>query len=110
MRIRVPSKKIRERFLLTYELEGCQKAVNFLSKYYRVSRMRVSLDGKRVNHGCVATYFDNRAYFSKKGLKKRTVLHEFYHHLIYVNSLDMPLRMEEKNARSFARDFMANML
>jgi len=27
--VKLPPKKIREKFLLTYELEGCQKAVRF---------------------------------------------------------------------------------
>jgi hypothetical protein len=38
MRIKVPSKKVRERFLLIYELEGRQKAVNFLTKYCEAAR------------------------------------------------------------------------
>jgi hypothetical protein len=76
MRIRIPSKKIRERFLLIYELEGCQKAVDFLTKYYGVRRMKIMLNGRKVGNGDIVVYFQNRAYFTKKGLKKRTVLHE----------------------------------
>jgi hypothetical protein len=30
----IPSKRVIEKFLLTYELKGCQKAVNFLTEYY----------------------------------------------------------------------------
>src|SRR4030042_1013449 len=100
MRIRVPSKKIRERFLLIYELEGCQKAVDFLTKHYKVRRMWIILDGRKVGNGNIASYYENKAYFTKKGLTKRTVLHEFYHHLIYVNGLDMSNRAEEKAANS----------
>jgi len=54
MHIKIPSKKIRERFLLIYELEGCQKAVDFLTKYYGVRRMRIVLDGRRVGNGDIA--------------------------------------------------------
>jgi len=77
MRIRVPSKKVCEKFLLIYELEGCQKAVDFLTEYYRVRRMRIMFDGRRVGNGDIAVYFQNRAYFTKKGLNKQTIIHEF---------------------------------
>ncbi len=107
MRIRLPSKKIRERFLLIYELEGCQKAVDFLTKYYGVRRMKMKLDGKKVGSHYIAYYFQNRAYFTRRGLNKRTILHELYHHLIYVNGLEMPKTMEEKASNSFARDFLS---
>jgi len=105
MRIRVPSKKVRERFLLIYELEGCQKAVDFLTKHYRVRRMRIVLNGRKVGNGDIAVYFQNRAYFTKKGLTKRTVLHELYHHLIYVNDLVVTGTREERVANSYSRAF-----
>jgi hypothetical protein len=105
MRIRVPSKKVREKFLLTYELEGCQKAVNHLTEYYGVRRMRIVLNGRRVGNGDTAVHFENKAYFTKKGLNKRTVLHELYHHLVYVNELEMSERQEERDANSYARNF-----
>jgi len=106
MRISLPSKKIRERFLLVYELEGCQKAVDFLTRYYGIRRMRIVLDGRKVGNGDTAVYFENKAYFTKRGLTKRTMLHEFYHHLVYVNSLDIPKTKEEKAANGYARDFL----
>lgn len=106
MRIRVPSKKVRERFLLVYELEGCQKAVNFLTEYYGTRRMGVILDGRKVGNGDIAVYFQNRAYFTKRGLRKRTVLHELYHHLVYVNGLDVSKTKEERAANSYARNFL----
>ena len=107
MRIRIPSKKIRERFLLIYELEGCQKAVNCLTEYYGTRKMKIVLDGRKVGKSCIATYFDNKACFTRRGLTKRTVLHELYHHLVYVNGMEMPSRTEEKAANSFARDFLS---
>jgi hypothetical protein len=106
MRIRVPSRRIREKFNLVYELEGCQKAVDFLTRYYRVRRMRIVLNGRRVGNGDLACYEENRAYFSKKGLTKRTVLHELYHHLAYVNDLDMSEKKEDREANRYARDFI----
>jgi hypothetical protein len=106
MGIRVPSKKVREKFLLIYELEGCQKAVDFLTKHYGVRRMKIVLNGRKVGNGDLAVYFQNRVYFTKRGLNKRTVLHELYHHLVYVNGLEMSQRIEEKAASSYARDFL----
>jgi len=106
MRIRVPSRKVRERFLLIYELEGCKKAVDFLTRYYRVRPMRIILNGRKVGNGDIAVYFQNRAYFTKRGLTKRTVLHELYHHLVYVIGLGLPERTEERAANSYAREFM----
>ena len=105
MRIKVPSKKVRERFLFIYELEGCQKAVDFLTKYHGVRRMRVVLNGRKVGNGDIASYFQNRAYFTKKGLNKQTILHELYHHLAYVNNMDLSEAKEERAANSYARGF-----
>ena len=44
---RAPSKRIHERFFLVYELEGCQKAINFLTKYYEVRQMKIKLNGRK---------------------------------------------------------------
>ena len=106
MGIRLPSKKIRERFLLIYEFKGCQKAVDFLTKYYSVRRMIIELNGRKVGNGCLASYFENKAYFTKRGSTKRTILHELYHHLVYANGVEMSQRMEEKAANNYARDFL----
>jgi hypothetical protein len=80
--------------------------VNFLTKYYGIRRMKIVLNGRKVGNGDIAVYFQNRAYFTKRGLTKRTVLHELYHHLVYVNGLDMSQRKEETAANSYARDFL----
>jgi Zn-dependent peptidase ImmA (M78 family) len=106
MRIRLPSKKIRERFFLVYELKGCQKAVDFLTKYYGVRRMRIRLNGRKVGNGDIAVYFENKAYFTKRGLAKSTILHELYHHLVYTNDLDIAIRKEEKEANQFAKKIL----
>lgn len=105
MRIRIPSKKVRERFLLVYEFEGCQKAVDFLTDYYGVRRMKIKLNGRKVGNRWVASYFQNKAYFSKRGLNKRTILHELYHHLVYVNGLEMSKSKGERDANRYARIF-----
>ena len=106
MRIKVPPRKVRGKFLLIYELDGCQKAVDFLTRYYGVRRMRIILKGRRVGNGDLACYEENKAFFTKRGLNKRTVLHELYHHLIYVNGLEMTETKEERYANGFAIDFL----
>lgn len=106
MRIRIPSKKVCEKFFLIYELKGCQEAVDFLSRHYGIRRMKIILDGRRVGKRARGCYFENRAYFTKRGLNKRFVLHEFYHHLVEAKGWEMPNRIEEENARSYARDFL----
>jgi len=105
MRIRVPSKKIRERFLLIYELEGCQKAVDFLTKHYGVRRTKIILNGRKVGNGDIAVYFQNKAYFTKRGLTKLTVLHELYHHLVYVSGLEISKTKEERDANRYGKNF-----
>ena len=77
------------------------------ANYSGVRRMKIKLNGRKVGNRCIASYFQNRAYFTKKGLTKRTVLHELYHHLIYVNDLDMTGTREERAANSYSKAFMS---
>lgn len=100
----IPSKRVIEEFILTYELKGCQKAVNLLTGYYGIRRMKIVVDGRRVGNGDEACYdYDNyTAYFTKKGFNKRNVLHELYHHLAYVSDWDMSERKEESQAVKYA--------
>ena len=85
---------------------GCKKAFNFLTQYYGVRKMQIILDGRKVGKKCVACYLNNRAYFKKEGFKKRIVLHEFYHHLVEYNNLDLTSNLEEKEANNYARVFL----
>jgi hypothetical protein len=105
MRLRVPNRKVREEFLLTYELSGAQRAIDYLSKHYGVKRMRIILNGKKLGRNCEAFYFEGKAYFSRRSLNKRNVLHEYYHFLVDSKGLDIPERLEERSARLFARSF-----
>jgi hypothetical protein len=107
MRLRIPPKKVCEKFLLIYELEGCQKAVNYLASYYGIKTMKIVLDGKKVGKKSWKACYDNgKAYFKKEELNKRTVLHEFYHHTVAVYPLEMNLSEEEKEANRFAREVL----
>jgi hypothetical protein len=102
MKIRIPSKKVCEKFHLTYELEGARKAVRILTKYYRIPEMKITLNGRRVMRACEADYFEGVACFTKRGLKKRNILHELYHHIIYYKNIEIPEKKEERKANSFA--------
>jgi hypothetical protein len=104
--IKLPPKQVREKFLIIYELEGCQKAVTFLTKNYGVRKMKIFLDGKRVGKDCIGCYVKNRAYFTKEGMNKRIVLHELYHHLVESNGLELSDRAEEKEANHYAKSFL----
>jgi hypothetical protein len=99
----IPSKRVIEKFLLTYELEGCQKAVDLLTRYYGIRRMNIVLNGRRVGNGDEACYDNCIAYFTKRGLNKSNVLHELYHHLAYINEWSMSEREEEREANWFTR-------
>ncbi len=99
----IPSKKVREDFRLMYELKGAQKAIDMLSRYYGIRRMRIVVDGRKVGNSDDACYVDYVAYFKKRKLNKRNVLHEFFHHLSFIHDLDLSDSREEREANRYAR-------
>ena len=99
----VPPKKVCEEFYLTYELKGAQKAVDLLSRYYGIRRMKIIVNGRMVGKGNEACYYECTAYFKKMGLNKRNVLHEFYHHFAKFYNLDLSDSKEERNANRYSR-------
>ena len=106
MKIRIPSKKVCEKFHLTYELKGAEKAVKVLTEFYGIRRMKIIVDGRRVMRACEADYFEGIACFTRKGLNKRNVLHELYHHIVEANEIEMSKMKEEKIAGLFVREVM----
>ena len=104
MRIRIPSKKVCEKFHLTYELKGAQKGVNVLTEYYGIPKMKIILNGRRVMRACECDYFEGIACFTKKGLNKRNVIHELYHHIVENKGLEISERKEEREAIRFVRE------
>jgi hypothetical protein len=106
MKIRVPSKKVCEKLYLTYELKGSQKGVDVLTEYYRIPKMKIILDGRKVMKGYECDYFEGIACFTKKGLNKRNVLHELYHHIVNNKGLEISEKKEEREANRFARKIM----
>lgn len=106
MRKRIfPRRKVCERFHLTYELKGAQKAVDYLCRYYQIRRMRIVLNGNRARN-YLAVYGSNKSYFRKDGLSKRTVLHELYHHIVYCHGLEMTRSEEERGAVYYAKSVL----
>jgi hypothetical protein len=106
MKIRIPSKRKCEKFHLTYELKGAERAVNVLTEYYGIPKMKIILNGRRVMRACEADYFEGIACFTKKGLNKRNVLHELCHHILENKRLEMTWRKEEIEAGRFVREVM----
>jgi hypothetical protein len=43
------------------------------------------------------------AFFTRRGLNKRTILRDLYHHLVHVNGFEMSKAVEERAANSYAR-------
>lgn len=104
----IPPKRVREEFCLTYELKGCQRAVDYLTKYYEIKRMKIVVDGRRVGKNFIAFYENHTAYFKRRGINKINTLHELYHHIAFIKEFSMSERKEEIEANSYARDFLKN--
>ena len=110
MRRVIPSRRMRERFRLLYELKGAQKAVDLLARYYGIRKMRIVVDGRRVANSDRACYDYGTytAYFKKRTIGKRLALHEFYHHMAYVKDWNISERQEEREADRYARCILAS--
>ena len=106
MKIRMPSRKVCRDFRLTYELKGAQRGADILTRYYGIRRMRIILDGRRVGNGNEAIHWEGKAFFTKRGLNKRNVLHELYHHIVEKKRVKMIRTIEEREACRFAREVM----
>ena len=84
---------------------GIQSSILLVFRYSEVHRGTYSVLGRKQVEG-VAFYMSNRAVFKKRGLDRRTILHEVFHHLANANGLVMPERTEEKEANDYARQFL----
>ena len=71
MKIRVPSKRVCEKFRLNYELKGAQKGVDVLTKYYGVRRMKIILDGKKVSRGYKAHYSEKKSFLHQNRFEEK---------------------------------------
>jgi hypothetical protein len=106
MHVHFPSKRVVESFHLTYELKGAQKGVDVLTGYYKIQQMKIAVDGRRVTRGYDGVYFENAAFFTKKGLNKRNVLHELYHHIAANMGFEIPESKEEREADRFSNQMI----
>ena len=98
--------KVCEKFYLIYEMKGTQKGVDVLTEYYRIPKMKIVMDGRRVMKGYPCDYFEDIACFTKKGLNRKNVLHELYHHVIKNKELEIPEKREEREACRFVREVL----
>jgi hypothetical protein len=110
MKLRIPSRGVLERFRLAYELEGAQKGIDVLTRYYRIPKMRIKVDGRGMRKSYLAYYDYDRARFRKRTLKKKYVLHELAHHIVGYKGLEMTRREEEKLCDRFAEEVMKKKL
>ncbi len=97
---------MQQRFYLTYELKGTQKGVNVLTDYYRIPKMKIIVDGRKVMKRYPCDYFEGIACFTKKELNKKNVLHELYHHIVNNKGLEISEKKEERESNRFAREVM----
>lgn len=68
--------------------------------------MKIVLNGLRVMRGYECDYFNGVATFTKRGLNRRNVLHELYHHLVEEKKLEISEKREEKEASLLVREVM----
>lgn len=72
MKVRIPSKRVCERFHLTYELEGAKRGVDVLTKYYGIGRMEIVVDGRRVSGKWHAEY-KQKLKFNPTNQREKTI-------------------------------------
>ena len=70
-----------------------------------VNDRSIVVDGRRVGNSDRACYdYEiHTAYFKKRTIGKRLVLHEFYHHMAYLKDWDISESREEREANRYAR-------
>lgn len=131
--LRLPPKEICMAFARLCRTQSAQAAVEFLSKIYGVPSMKTVFQHRfpvndMVCRDAIAVYYtdDMTAYFKPDGTSMRTILHEFYHHLVNCygvkDMLDYQIlpdpvtgyyarnEREERAADSFAETFVRRVL
>jgi len=63
--ILIPPKRVCEEFYLTYELKGAQKGIDVLSRYYGIKRMKIVIDGRRLER-LMTLYMTNVLHTSRR--------------------------------------------
>jgi hypothetical protein len=87
--LKLPPREVCSIFANICRLKSAQKAVDMLSKIYGVPSMKTVFQHRfpvndMVCRDAVAVYYSDgmTAYFKPEGTSMRTILHEFYHHLV----------------------------
>jgi hypothetical protein len=74
-----------------------------VARAHGIRRMKIIVDGRKVGNSDDACYYDYIAYFKKRKLNKRNVLHEYFHHLAFVYDLELSDSREEREANRYSR-------
>jgi curved DNA-binding protein CbpA len=127
--IEIPSKEICGHFVRLCRNKSVQDAINMLATIYGVPPMKTYFQNTapindNVCKNALAVYYsaEQTAYFKPAGFSMKTILHEFYHHLVHCYGISqmLPYEMlpdpitgyymrndqEEKAAESFAHVFL----
>jgi curved DNA-binding protein CbpA len=127
--LRLPPREICMSFANISRIKSAQAAIDMLSKVYGVPPMKTIFQHRfpindMVCKDALAVYYsdDMAAYFKPEGTSLRTILHEFYHHLVNCYSIKDPAdytilpdpvtgyyarnEREESAANSYAETFL----
>jgi len=127
--LRLPPREVCATFANICRTKSAQAAIDMLCKIYGVPSMRLVFQHRfpvndMVCRDAIAVYYsdDMIAYFKPEGTSMRTILHEFYHHLVNCygvrDMLDYQMipdpvtgyyarnEREERAANSFAETFL----
>jgi hypothetical protein len=88
--LRLPPREICAEFVRLCRVKTAQAALDMISKVYGVAPMQAVFQHRfpikdMVCENALAVYYSDAmtAYFRPEGTTMRTILHEFYHHLVY---------------------------
>lgn len=109
--MRIPSKQILKKFdsLMNLDIE---KAVYLLCNYYKVPRVNLIFDGRKVgdgHYGCFDWEGVPTIILNYSHLTDRTVLHEFFHYVSWIRKYGFSEKEDEREANRFAREFLKSM-
>ena len=127
--LQLPPVEVCDRFAYLCRTKSAEAALEMLSKVYGVPTLRIVFQHRfpvndMVCRDALAVYYADEmtSYFRPEGISMKTILHEFYHHLVHcygvLDSLDYQIipdpvtgyyarnEREEKAADSYANAFI----
>ena len=110
--LKLPPREVCESFVTICRTKSAQDALNMLSKVYGVPAMQAVFQHRfpvqdMVCENALAMYYSDAmtAYFRPEGTTMRTILHEFYHHLVNCNGLRLDYEvLPDPNTGYYARN------